>query len=363
MNRALPLFPVFGLIFAACSSTKPLESRTLPFHVAIVPMDAPIVGEVSPGELSGDATDLRLELSQDEVTQTVSNALQQYCFSRVTVLDQADLEESTDAFERQRLLLERARASDADLLVEFGLRYDPEVYREKASTFWLNYPLFLFAGPSNWFIGDNGYYADVELTTTVYDLNVIDAGRFALGDPAARVLSASARFTGSELDFTDRSDGVRDYVMGIVIPSGHLARESESTLGEVHQRILEELRSQVVQGIQSRRHDLVRAEWIAPMYMEPDEVSITREGDDALVRGSVRVRKGSLVGRVTGVTAEAGAEQVISTPDVDAAALDAGYDVYPFEIRVPIGDGARELRIECEAGTRDRFVRSYTFAL
>jgi len=33
-------------ILAGCSSTKSLEPRTLPYHVAIVPMEAPLVGAV-----------------------------------------------------------------------------------------------------------------------------------------------------------------------------------------------------------------------------------------------------------------------------------------------------------------------------
>jgi len=75
-------------------------------------------------------------------------------------------------------------------VLEFGLRYEPELYRESSDSFWLNFPLFLFAGPSNWFISDNIYHADVELTVidpglqrTKLDLRHAAPGRY-LGDIA-----------------------------------------------------------------------------------------------------------------------------------------------------------------------------------
>jgi len=361
LNAAAAAAVIVSSLLCGCASTKPLEPRTLPYHVAIIPMENPTIGEVSPDELPGKPTDLSLNLTCHEITEAVSRALEEYCFSRVTVLEHEDLDANTDAFERQRLILERARAAGADLIIELGLRYDSEVYREKSSTFWLNYPLFLLLGPSNWFLGDNGYYADVELTTSVYDLNVIEAGAFSIGDAAARVVGVSSRYSGTELDFFDRSDGVEDYALGILIPSGFLARESDSTAQEVQATIIEQLRAQVVQGIQSRRGELVLGEWIAPVYVDPDDVRILREGDELVVTGSVRVRRGGLVERVRALHLNAGAEGVTVQPTASPTDGGDGYDVQSFEVRVPAAAKASELRMEVEAGSRDGFVRSYTF--
>ena len=350
-------------LLASCASTEKLKPRKLPFHVAVMPMESPIIGGVSSGELPGEPTELKLELDSDQVTEAMSQALGEYCFSSVTMIEHADLDSSVDAFQREHLLLQRAYESGADLIVELELRYDPEVYRENSSTFWLNFPLFLFAGPTNWFVGDNSYFADVELTTTVYDLNVMDAGSFQLGDAAARVVDASSRYSGSDLDFLDRSDGIEDYALGLIIPSGYLARQSADTSEELHERILKELRTQVVQGVQSRRRELVRADWIAPMYVEPNDVRITRQGDEFLVQGKVRLRRDSLASRVQMVNLDAGAEVVSVQPDATAAEQLPEHDLVTFEARVPAGDEATHLRIECEAGSRDRYVRSYTFEL
>lgn len=357
---ALSLALVAG---ASCASTDRLEPRWLPFHVVVVPIDAPIVGEVAPGELPGKATELVLDLDADELTRAVASALDEYCFTRVTVVDATRLGAAADVFERQRVVLEEARAARADLIVELGLRYDPQVFRDTTSTFWLNYPLFLFLSPSNWFLLDNSYFADAELSTTVYDVNVIEAGSFDIGDPAARVISASSRYGGTQLSFVDRTEGLSGYLLSILIPSGHLSRETPAALEEVRKDVIEELRSQVVQGIQSRRSDLVRADWIAPVSIDPDEVRITREGGEVVVRGVVRLRRGGLVDRVDAIHLEVGSVRTTVRPTPRAESAGLSHDAWGFEGRVAAPADARELRLECEAGSRDRFVRSYTFAL
>jgi len=344
------------LFVSSCASTEPLERRIIPFHVAIVPMERPIVGEVSPGELPGDETDLHLDLDCQELTASLSAALGKYCFSRVTVLEHRDGNETVDPLERQRLLMEAALEAEADLLVEFHLRYDLGIYRENAGTFWLNFPLFLIASPSNWFVDDVGYYADVELTTSVYDVNTMEASGLALGDPAARVISASSRYTGEELNFIERADGLGSYALSILVPSGFLARGSDDTLEEIHAHVIEEIRSQVVQGIQGRREDLLGTEWIAPFIIDPDELLLTRSGDELLVRGNVRMLGSGSTERVQALSLHAGGESVTVRPEF------AGPDgVTLFEARVPMTATAAALRLECMVGSRDSFVRSYTF--
>lgn len=361
----LATLALLSLVFASCSSTQPLEARNLPFRIGVVPMEAPIVGEVSPGELNGEATELALELQTEDVTRAIGDALRQYCFSSVTVIDVEDLGPAVDSYQRQHLVFQRAREQGVDLLVELGLRYDREIYRENTSTFWLNIPLFLFASPSNWFLADNEYFADVELSTTVYDLHALEAGDLSLGDPTAQVVTTNARFTGSRLDFIDRSDDLTDYAFSILIPSGFLARETEDVQEELRQAILEELQVQIVQGIQSRRADLVRASWIAPVFIEPARVRLRRDGEELVVRGDVMLRRDGLAERVHALHFNAGPERVTVQPaSIKVASVSTEeYEAVPFEARVPMSSASSTLRLECEAGSRDRYVRSYTFPI
>ncbi len=355
---------IVGLLaLSSCASTKELEVAELPFHAVIVPMRDAAVGTVTPGELPGDATGLRLGLTCDEVTRVVGSALEKFCFSRVTVLDHDEYGDLHGAYERDERLVDLARAAGADLLVELDLRYDPEIYHETSSSFWLNFPLFLFAGPTNWFVGDNEYFADVELTTTIYDMNVIEAGALSLGDPAAQVLSGSSRYAGSDLTFTERSDGVGDYALGLIVPSGYLARESDAVAQATHASVLADLREQVVKGIQRHRSDLVGADWIAPLFIDPDDVRITRAGDSVEVEGRVRLLRDGLAARVQVVWFDAGSDRVAVRPGAESALREGAYDVLPFQAFVPVAEGSTTLRLECEAGSRDRFVRSYTFEL
>jgi hypothetical protein len=350
---------------AGCKSAQQLEVQRLPLHVAILPMAEPTVGQASPGEHPGKQTGMRLQLDGEQVTGAVVAALEQHCFDRATLLelDEGVAGSAVDAFEREHALLALAREHGADLIIELGLRYDPEVFRKAASTFWLNYPLFLFAGPSNWFIPDNVYYADVELTTRVYDLHAIEAGGGELGDAVAEVISISSRFAGTELSFTERAKGISDYAKGIFIPSGHLARESERAAGEIRDAIVASLRTQVVQSFQSRRRDLVRAESIAPIFVEPDDVRLVRQGDHLRVQGRVLLRRDSLAQGVRAVHIDAGAERVTLEPTELSGEGATGYAIFPFDTPVPVAGEARYLRLECEAGSRDKYIRSYTFRI
>ena len=347
-----------GLLFG-CRATNELEQQTLPFHVAVVPPPPALVGTASPGEHPGEPSELALALTAGDVARAMSEGLDEYCFARVTALEETGAEEQ-DAFVRQSALLEEAVASGADLIVEFGLRFDREVYRSASSTSWLNYPLFLFAGPSHWFVADQTYHADVELTAAVYDVQALLAGEGALGDPSARVLLSVARFTEAELDFTDRAESGTDYVRALVVPSAWLAHETAEASAELEAAIVEQLRTRLVQGVQSRRDELVRAAEVAPAFLEPEDVAIESDGEELVVRGLVHLREGALTHRVHAVHLDAGAGEVVVEP-VSAEATVEGHRAAAFEARVPRASGGGVLRLRVVAGARDRYVRTYTF--
>jgi hypothetical protein len=358
------LLPLAILTLASsCASTEPLEVRMLPYRVAIIPIAAPTIGAISPGELPGYATGLELELDCDTIAQAVSDALETYCFPSVEVLSIDMSDASTNAFERERLALERAAEVNADLVVELDLRYDQQIYRERAGVFWLSIPLFFLAWPLGWLMEDNDYHADVELTTTVYDRNALEAGNFALGDPAARIVSASARFAGTGLDFIDRSDSFTPYAVGILIPSCFLAHKTQKVVAGVSASITQQLVAQVVNGLQGRRDELVEAEWIAPFHVNVDEVQLQRDGDHLSASGTAEISDSSLVDRIEAFYFNAGADTIVVRPEVVSVNPETGAMEFSFDARVPIAADSTTLRLRCETGSRDRFVRSYTFNL
>jgi hypothetical protein len=119
---------------------------------------------------------------------------------------------------------------------------------------------------------------------------------------------------------------------------------------------------QIVQSLQSRRDDLVRMERIAPIYVVPETLRIDRLSDHLRVHGSIILRRNNLVSRVRAIHLEAGAERVTLHP-LESDAGSTGSTDYPFDVSVPLGEDALYLRLECEAGTRDKFIRSYTFRI
>ncbi len=358
---ALPLVAL-AVTALACRSGIDLERQVLPFHVAVVPPPPATPGSASPGELPGVESELRLALASDAVVRAVSEALGEYCFARVSLLE-LTADDGRDAFARQAALYEEAVDRGADLVVEYVLRFDEEINRTPSSTAWLNYPLFLFAGPSHWFVADQTYFADVELTASVYDVQALAAGDRSLGDPTALVLLTVARFSEADLDFTDRADGLSDFAKGILVPSAWLARNTQQAGEEVEAAVVSALRTRIVQNVQSRRDELVRAPAVAPAFLEPSEVTIAADGDELVVSGTVHLRADGLARRVHAVRLDAGAGRVDVEPGPPVGDAVDGYRLVPFEVRVPRDSAARYLRAEVVVGARDRFVRTYTFPL
>lgn len=359
LKQLLPLLA----FCASCASSNELERDPLSYHLAIIPIETATLGRVTPGEHPGGETELVLELAGEEVHVAISEAMKEYCFTEVTLLaTDGPTEAVVSPMSREQQIVRRAREAQADLVLELSLRYEPSIYRDTNSSFWLNFPLFLFAGPTNWFISDNTYYADVELTSSIYDARSLEAG-LSLDDPAARILTVSSKFSGVALDFIDRADGATDYALGIIIPSGFLARENDEALLELKEEILTALCDQTVQGLQSRRDDLVRAEYVAPFFVEPAEVSVTRLSDtQARVSGRVQLRQDGHVERLTGVRLNAGDQDVNAALRVNEPGT-SGHDAIPFEAVVELGEGEDNVRIVVSGGGRDYYERSYTFAI
>ena len=85
--RAAATVAGFALLAIGCRSTPALEVRRLPLHVAVIPITNPTIGQVTPGEFEGEETELRLELDAMAITRVVTDALEDYCFARTTLLE------------------------------------------------------------------------------------------------------------------------------------------------------------------------------------------------------------------------------------------------------------------------------------
>jgi len=344
MRRMLLALALFS---ASCQTRFELQPRKLPFHVAIAPMPTPDVGTTTPGELAGEPTDLRLELDAELVRERLAETLEEFCFERVSLLA-AGASTAADA----------ARSIDADLVLAVGLRYDPEVYRGRTSVFWLNIPVFFVMTPAVWLLPDNIYFADVELEVELSDLNALEGAFDGPAFEAARMIATSSRFNGVELDFLERTVTFKERALGFIWPSGYLARETDTVQAKLHEHVTAALCTQVARDLQGRQDDLVLAPAVAPVHIDP-QLSIERRGDRLDVAGSVHIDEAAI--RLRAIEFEAGSERV-ATKAFDASTK-SGPHSFDFSVSVPYSDRARYLRLECEAGTRDRFFRSYTFRI
>lgn len=351
------LFPYVLLPLAACAGSQRSWPSPIPLRALVVPIDEPLVRAASEGEHEGEMTPLRLDFRSESVSEVATSALGKHGFVSLATVDwgAAGAGRTYDSVARRQYVLEQAVAAGADVVVELGLRYDPEVFRRNADTFWLNYPLFLFAGPSNWFVGDQVYLADVELTLRVYDRHALEASAANLADTSSLLITVNAELDRVVLRFVDRAEGVGDYLTGVIVPSGFLARHSPEVEAELGLEVPQRVSEQLVKNLLDRRDELVLRTKVAPMFIDPAKVAVTRDGEALVVRGEVELLPDEQRSTVRHVVVRAGDEEVrLAAPPGTANRV-------PIQARFERPGDAAFVRIECEAGARDRFVRSYTF--
>lgn len=345
------------LPLGSCASTQGQWPDALPLRALVVPVAQPEIRSVSQGEQAGKPTPLRLVFDSAGVTQAVASAMEQRGFVSVVTLDWegAAPEQTYDSLARRRFVLEQAVAARADVVVELDLRYDPELFRRNSETFWLNFVLFLFAGPSNWFIGDQVYLADVQLTARILDRHALEATELNLADTSSLLMTVSAQFDRLSLRFVDRAEDLGDYLTGVLVPSGFLARHTGKIAAGLQVEVPKRVAEQLVKNLLDRGDELTLRTLAAPMFIDPARLVVVREGADIVVRGEVELLDDGRGSSVRQVLVQAGEQAVW----IRAAAGSTGR--FPIETRLPAGDGVTLVRIECEAGARERFVRSYTF--
>jgi hypothetical protein len=367
-TRTLGLAAILAL--AACRSTQGTEEKLLPFHVAVIPIQDPVVRDAAGGH--DDETEMRIEPQLDQLSRGVAEALRERTFARVTLLAPFEGDAASDAVERDEAWVGQALDAGADLILQCRLQYEPVVREEKNGNFWLNMPLFLLGGPFTYFVKDHTYNAEIELSGDFYDLRTLQPSggpprlRDALvGLREARVLFASERFKGVDMNFLQRADGFGDYAVSLICPSGFLATESPDLQDEFADRVVDELSTEFALGVQRKRQGLVLADEInLPFYLATDDVRIQPGPDgDLTLRGDVFL---SATSRATMSTwrLTAGAHTAQGTfRKEDGAPRETGerYERYRLEGRVAADPDVAYLRLDLAAEEREEFVRSYTF--
>lgn len=355
---------------SACASTQQEERKPLPFHVAVIPIVNPRLREATqgPGERAGGVTAMRLQPNLVALSRTVVRVLDGRVFTRATLLEpelsNTAGESSPAGGPRDRM--REARAIDADLVLECELDYDPTIRQEANANFWLNLPLFLLGGPFCYFVKDRSYSADVELLGSFYDVHAIDGESVHLGDRLARILFTNARFQGVDLNFITRAQGnLTKYAVSILIPAGFLAKESDPLAQELEEEVSQTLSSEFARSVQQKRENLVHAQYLAPFWLDSDHMQVEREADGRVrVRGRVHLVNGTSAERMTRYRLRTDEHSVEGEFAADAPDSGAGrpsaYEIYE---RLEAPDGTTTIKLDLEAGTRNRFLRTYTLAI
>lgn len=356
---------VVGLALSACKSTHRDEAANpLPFHVALIPIVASTVRNAEP--VREGATDMELAPDLGRLSLEVVRALDRRAFTKVTLLaagGDVPADEAKDA--RDARWVNAARAAGADLVLECSLDLAPAIHREVNGNFWLDFPLFLIGGPFVWFVKDNEYGADVELRGEFYDVSAIDGEDVRLGSPLARVLFASEAFDGVDLNFLQRGGNVGHYAASILIPSGFLARSNDDLERDLAGIVVDDLSEDFAASVIKKRDELARSDLVAPFHLDPNESRIERDADGGLrLRGTVLLREESAIERMGAYRvriAGRDVEREFGDPEPD---LRGGrWIVYRIDEPLVPAAGETTFALELEARARNRFVRTYTFAL
>ena len=357
--RTTSLLAWMFLLVVACGCRGPekLEADRLPFKVAIIPIVE--VREVAgadnafPGKITETA---RIGIEGAALSEELERALEEYCFAEVELLPVPEGDQTRLA--QERTWIDIAARNGVDLLVELDLRCRRELWRSSNSNSWLNVPLFFLFGPAMYILKDQDYAADVELTTTIYDCTTIASEESELGDQVGRLLTSQSHFTGSSLRFGDRIDSRFEYLYSLLVPTGFLARDTESVGSRVSDDVVQDLARQVVLGVQARRADLLHADHVSPVEILPETVDVRRGGsNDVNVRGRVRMHGSGYAGDLHVVRLRAGNE--VATAVFEPAAGPGGAREYRFEGSLPSPE--EHVQVEFVVGERDRLQRSYTF--
>lgn len=356
-------------LVAGCASAPEPEQDALPFHVALVPIQPQ---EASALAAAGEDVDgMVLQPDLDALSEAVRRALDGRAFTRATLLslpESRPVEASAAPLEDRWVAL--AEQQGADLILECSFRFDPRIEHETNGNFWPNIPLFLLGGPFCWFLKDRTYYADADLSGHFFSLDARRQDEGLLSSSSAQIGSAGAKFESLPMAFTERAQGnVGKYALSIVVPAGLVAKESDALARKISEEVVSKISGDFAGDVQRRRLDLIEARFVAPFFLDTQDVVVTSLADGR-VRVSGRVlleRDQRVTERLDGYRLVAGAGTVTGgfgeplPAREDAAA--GRYAAYAFDAVVPRDPAAATVKVQIFASSPTDKSRTYTFAI
>lgn len=357
------------LVLVSCTSKAAYQGPPLPFRIALLPIEHSVFKGAS--EDAEGMTSMTISIDPTAFADQLVADLEGMSFVRIAtvspphfgdenVLDRAAIEDA---------LITAAIEADADLLLECKLEYAPTILCEQTVFGGVGWFLFALGGPFGILLEEHTFYADVTLHATFYDAAMMDEGDVRLGSAAGRVVLITASFPGIALDMIDRADGPADYAMSLIMPAGFIATESDSLQETIHGTVLASLSQQLADRVLKWRDRLIRSsgEEAGVFAFDPDRFVIDRRADGSLkVSGEVRLFTNPVVDRMNAYRISLGStgewvefEDVPTQPATDSH---GSSKLYAFESVLQPGD-AETLKLELMAGSRDRYMRSYTFLL
>ncbi len=174
--------------------------------------------------------------------------------------------------------------SAADMVLLCQLNYAEPIHYERTSPVLLNLGLFFVGGPFIWLIDEYTYYAQAELTVSLFDLGGVGAAGATPGDPAAQIMAAETSFAGIETDFMDRvsfssSGAASAYLASLFTSTFVVGQESDDVAAMVSARALSTLGAQVSELVLAQRDGVLRAESPARLAeITLDSLQVTYDG-------------------------------------------------------------------------------------
>ncbi|MEM7205355.1 MAG: hypothetical protein AAF628_34180 [Planctomycetota bacterium] len=242
---------VVVIVLAGCASA-PDVGPPLPFHVAVAPVQVPLIpaGPVDEAE----AESLQVSFDSAPFTDALTERLAT-TFSRVTPLSSGD---------DVAAMLATAQSEGVDLILEARVVQQPGVDTWLNQGFWPNLLLHALGGPGGWFVSDRTYAPQVQLQVQVYDATTAAAVAAAasLEATGAQLLRVERPATEVSLNFLDRADSASHWLLGLVVPAGFLGYESAAVAEQLSTEIAKQLADSLAQALRERAADLERPEFV-----------------------------------------------------------------------------------------------------
>jgi len=376
-SNPLQVRPLLGtcalLALVSCTSKAAFEGPRLPFCIALLPIEHSTF--VGPTEGAEGLTNMELSIDTTSFADQLAKGLEKVCFVRADTVSPPDTgeEEQLDQAASKHKLVEAAKKSGADLILECKLEYAPSILCERTVFGGIGWFLFALGGPFGILLEEHTYYADVTLHATFYDAEMMRGEESRLGSAVGQVVVVTTAFPGVALDMIDRADGPEDYAMALIMPAGYIATESESLQVTIQENVLSSLSQQVASRVLKWRDRLIRSSGgeAGVFAFDPDQFAIVQGVDGKInISGQVRLFPSPVVNRMNEYRISLGAtgEGEWVKFDDDDATTDPGTDtegrskLYPFGVKLPSSEG-EILKLELKAGGRDEYTRSYTFPL